>query len=81
MLPKTKFGYFYGRKRHKVIAEDYQHTARILDHYRTWFRFTSTHEHAARADHVVVCLSDPVKLYTVGEWEEMVQHIDTGPPS
>ncbi len=78
ILPKTKFGYFYGRKRHKIIAEDYRDTARILEHYRAWFRFTATHQYATRADHVVVCLSDPVKLYTVGEWEEMIQQYEAG---
>ena len=66
--PKTKFGYFFGRKRHKLIAEEYEDPHRILEHYRKWFRFTQSH----RADNVVVCLSDPVKLYTIEEWEQMV---------
>jgi hypothetical protein len=74
--PKTKFGFFFGRKRHKIIAEDYEDTARILEHYRRWFDFTATHPHTAKADHVVVCLSDPVALYSVGEWEEMVQQYE-----
>lgn len=71
--PKTRFGIFFGRKRHLRIAEEYQETSRILDHYREWFRYTATH----RADHVVVCLSDPVKLYTVDEWEELARQYES----
>jgi len=68
ILPRTKFGHFFGRKRHKLIAREYEDDARILEHYRSWFRFTESHD----ADHVVVCLSDPVELYSVAEWEERV---------
>jgi len=71
ILPRTTFGIFWGRKRHRIIAEDYRDDLRILELYRSWFRFTSTH--APNADHVVVCLGDPVELYTVAEWEQMVQ--------
>ena len=67
--PKTKFGMFFGRKRHKLIAEEYEDDARILEHYRNWFRYTATHD----AEHVVVCLDEPVKMYTVEAWEELVR--------
>lgn len=70
IAPKTWFGHHFGRKRHRIIAEEYRDDARILEHYRTWFRYTATHPHA---EHVVVCLGDPVQLYTVEEWERMVQ--------
>lgn len=65
---KTFLGVYYGRTRHKLIQREYEDDARILEHYRNWFRFTATQ----RAEHVVVCLSDPVTLYTVDEWEALV---------
>ncbi len=70
--PKTRFGMFFGRKRHLRIAEEYEETSRILEHYRDWFRYTAKH----RADHVVVCLSDPLKLYSVEEWEEVARRCE-----
>jgi len=72
--PKTFFGFFFGRKRHRLIAAEYEDDAKILEHYRRWFRFTQ----ARRADHVVVCLSEPVKLYSVAEWEEMAERLEAG---
>ena len=65
--PKTTLGIFHGNKRHKKIAKEYEDPARIIHHYRNWFAYTRTKS----TDHVVVCLSDPVRLYTVDEWEEV----------
>ena len=69
IAPKTRFGIFFGRSRHRKIAKDYESDARIIEHYREWFRFTG----ARRADHVVVHLTDPVELHSVEEWEELAR--------
>ena len=72
--PKTKFGFFFGRNRHKRIAEEYEDDARIIEHYRNWFRYAATHR---RAKHVVVCLDEPVTMYGVDEWErDVASHYD-----
>lgn len=73
IAPKIRLGRFRGRKRHRLIAEEYEDDARILAHYRRWFRYTATYRDA---DHVVVCFDDPMTLMSVDEWEAMARDLE-----
>ncbi len=67
--PKTRLGVYRGKSRMLKIQRDYASPARIREHYRQWFDYARTKSD----DHVVVELSDPVRLYTIDEWERMVE--------
>jgi SAM-dependent methyltransferase len=73
IAPNTKMGVFRGKRRLRSIQRDYESPAKICEHYRRWFDYTRTKSD----DHVVVDMSDPVKLYTVEEWEQLAAQYDS----
>lgn len=55
-------------KRHRRIREEYRDPAKVIAHYRAWFDYIGR-----RADeHWIVEMADPVRFYTVEEWEREV---------
>jgi 2-polyprenyl-3-methyl-5-hydroxy-6-metoxy-1,4-benzoquinol methylase len=69
IAPRTKLGFFRGKSRWRKIERDYEDPARICGHYRQWFEFARKKSD----DHLVVEMSDPVRFYSVDEWERLVQ--------
>ena len=66
--PHTWFGRHLGPKRRLRILEDYRDPARVAAHYRRWFDYARTRSD----DHTVVCMDEPVRIFSVKEWEETV---------
>jgi 2-polyprenyl-3-methyl-5-hydroxy-6-metoxy-1,4-benzoquinol methylase len=69
---RTKLGFYFGRARHLKIREEYRDSAKVLAHYRAWFDYTRR----IPADHLVVCLEEPVRIQSVEEWQQLARSLE-----
>jgi hypothetical protein len=76
--PRTTLGVFWGRKRHRILLEEYADPARVIAHYRTWFAFCR----GLPGEHVVLMPGDPPTLSTPEVWEAQVaKPLESGGPA
>lgn len=64
---KIKLGLFGKKKRDLLLQKELEDSSKIRAFYQSWFEFTKKKS----ADHLIVCLENGVRFYSLEEWEKL----------
>lgn len=71
IAPRTTAGFYWGKKRHRLIARDYRDPETVRRHYRRWFEHLS----GRPGEHWVLSLDGGVALRPIAEWMRLADEV------